>query len=77
VPGLCRRVVAVPELEPCAVVCAATGNVEAATGLRVHKAALLSPAPLLGAGPIAVPELDQGPVADGTASDVDTFVQNT
>ena len=75
-PSLCCGVVAVPNLEPCAVSCAAASDVEAATGLRVYEAALLSPAPLLGAGPIAIPELGLRPVDGTAAGDVHAFPEN-
>jgi len=76
-PGLRCGAVTIPNLEPCAVGCAAAGDVETAAGLWVHEMALLSPAPLLGASSVAVPKLDWRPVRGTTAADVDTFIQNT
>jgi hypothetical protein len=76
-PGLRCGAVTIPNLKPCAVGCAAAGDVETAAGFWVHETALLSPAPLLGAGSVAVPKLDWRPVRGTTAADVDTFIQNT
>src|SRR6516162_2453888 len=76
-PDLCCGIVAVPKLESCTVACSAVGDVEAASRLRVHEAALLTPAPLLGASTIAVPELDLRPVGSTAAGDVHASVENT
>ena len=60
-----RRALAIVDIELCAIGAISIGDVEAATGLRIDEAALVSPAPFLRAGPIAVKKLDESTV-DGS-----------
>ncbi len=66
IPSLSRRAVAIVDIELCAVGSVSVGDIEAATGLRIDKAALVSPAPFLRAGPVAVKKLDDSAI-DGSA----------
>ena len=61
---------------PCAVGRATAGDIEAATRLWVHEAILVSPAPLLGTGAIAVPELDLRPVGGAASGDVHALAEH-
>src|SRR4029077_4065026 len=61
----------------CTVGGAAAGDVEAATGLGVHEAVLVSPATLLGAGAVAVPKLDRRPVGSAATGDVYALAEST
>ncbi len=74
-----RNIVAVRDLEPRPVGGACAGNIQAAARLRDHKAALLSPAPLLSA--CAVPKLDRrsigGRAAGAASRRVSQLDQNT
>ena len=69
-PNLTRSVVAVRDLEPLGA-----GNLQAATGLRVHEAALLSPAPFLSASAVALPQLDGRSAGGRAAGDVHALIE--
>src|SRR5262249_61987989 len=53
------------------------GYVEAATGLWIHEVVLVAPAPLLGAGTVAVPELNLCPSSSAAAYDIHTLAEDT
>jgi hypothetical protein len=62
VPGLGYGAITAPDLQPRAVGSATAGCNKATTGLWVHEAVLVSPAPLLSAGAVAVPNIDRCPI---------------